>query len=318
MKIALLDVKVGTKVGCTFTAVNMRNMILLSKELNADFYYSVDQLKGNNKLYDVVLVGFGSVSSEAVVTRDFISNNCKRAIFISGEYEQQTSPALWYSNKNYDVVKNYEGIGNLAGRRNGRILKTYELNLNLLIAKEPNQVTQKKYDCIYYGRWREDRAKYFKRYIQNGMYLSTSTKNMKKFKHAGCNPKYLYTISWEERKETLNLFRYSLYIEDEYTHNVFNNLANRWYEAGFCNNVVFFDVNCWNTIRKSEIAYFEEQIKDYIVSSDEDLQAKIEYCNQDFERHLAIQKGWRLNQMVLRQDMINQLKRIIENSVKTA
>jgi hypothetical protein len=313
MKIALLDVKVGTKVGCTFTAVNMRNMILLSKELNADFYYSVDQLKGNNKLYDVVLVGFGSVNSEAVVTRDFISNNCKRAIFISGEYEQQTSPALWYSNKNYDVVKNYEGIGNLSGRTNGRILKTYELNLNLLIAKEPNQLTQKKYDCVYYGRWREDRAKYFKKYIQNGMYLSTSTKNMKKFKHAGCNPKYLDTISWEERKETLNLFRYSLYIEDEYTHKVFNNLANRWYEAGFCNNVVFFDVNCWNTIRKSEIAYFEEQIKDYIVSSHEELQAKIEYCNQDFERHLAIQKGWRLNQMVLRQDMINELNRIIEN-----
>jgi hypothetical protein len=313
MKIALLDIKVGTKVGSNFTAVNMRNMILLSKELNADFYYSVDQLKGNNKLYDVVLVGFGSVNSEAVVTRDFISNNCKRAIFISGEYEQQTSPALWYSNKNYDVVKNYEGIGNLSGRTNGRILKTYELNLNLLIAKEANQLTQKKYDCVYYGRWREDRAKYFKRYIQHGMYLSTSTKNMKKFKHAGCNPKYLDTISWEERKETLNLFRYSLYIEDEYTHKVFNNLANRWYEAGFCNNVVFFDVNCWNTIRKSEIAYFEEQIKDYIVSSHEELQAKIEYCNQDFERHLAIQKGWRLNQMVLRQDMINEMKRIIEN-----
>jgi len=312
MKIALLDVKVGTKVGCTFTAVNMRNMILLSKELNADFYYSVDQLKGNNKLYDVVLVGFGSVNSEAVVTRDFISNNCKRAIFISGEYEQQTSPALWYSNKNYDVIKNYEGIGNLAGRTNGRILKTYELNLNLLIAKEPNQLSKKKYDCIYYGRWRGDRAKYFKRYIQNGMYLSTSIKNMKKFKHAGCNPKYLDTISWEERKETLNLFRYSLYIEDVYTHSVFNNLANRWYEAGFCNNVVFFDVNCWNTIRKSEIAYFEEQIKDYIVSSYEELQAKIEYCNQDFERHLAIQKGWRIGEMHHRDQMIKELKVLLE------
>jgi hypothetical protein len=311
MKIALLDVKVGTKVGCTFTAVNMRNMILLSKELNADFYYSVDQLKGNNKLYNVVLVGFGSVNSEAVVTRDFISNNCKRAIFISGEYEQQTSPALWYSNKNYDVVKNYEGIGNLAGRTNGRILKTYELNLNLLIAKEPNQLSQKKYDCVYYGRWREDRAKYFKKYIQNGMYLSTSTKNMKKFKHAGCNPKYLDTISWEERKETLNLFRYSLYIEDVYTHSVFNNLANRCYEEGFCNNVVFFDINCLNTIRKSEIAYFEEQIKDYIVTNYEDLQSKIEYCNQDFERHLAIQKGWRIGEMHHREEMIKELKIII-------
>jgi hypothetical protein len=313
MKIALIDGK-KTKVNLSERkAVNFRNLVLLKNELNAELLTSYEDLKRNiNTIYDVVILGFGSPSTEINITKNII-NNSKKAIFISGEYEQQTSPPLWYSNKNYDVVKNYESLGKLAGKTNGRILKTYELNLNLLIAKEPNQLSEKKYDCVYYGRWREDRAKYFKKYIQNGMYLSTSTKNMKKFKHAGCNPKYLDTISWEERKETLNLFRYSLYIEDEYTHNVFNNLANRWYEAGFCNNVVFFDVNCWNTIRKSEIAYFEEQIKDYIVSSHDELQAKIEYCNQDFERHLAIQKGWRLNQMVLRQDMINELKRIIEN-----
>ena len=310
MKIALLDIKVGTKVGSNFTAVNMRNMILLSKELNADFYYSVDQLKGNNTEYDAVLVGFGSMNSEAVYSRDFIKRH-SNIIFIVGEYEQRINPALSYAKNMFKVVRNYDGINEI--QHKDRQISDNVINLNLLIAKKPNQLSQKKYDCIYYGRWREDRAKYFKKYIQNGMYLSTSTKNMKKFKHAGCNPKYLDTISWEERKETLNLFRYSLYIEDEYTHKVFNNLANRWYEAGFCNNVVFFDVNCWNTIRKSEIAYFEEQIKDYIISSHEELQAKIEYCNQDFERHLAIQKGWRLNQMVLRQDMINELKRIIEN-----
>jgi hypothetical protein len=312
MKIALLDVKVGTKVGSNFTAVNMRNMILLSKELNADFYYSVDQLKGNNTEYDVFIFGFNSINSETTYTQKFIERHPHAKYFVlCGEYEQSDCVNLRYVKRDFTIIQNYEGKTRIGLKE--QHLGKHELNLNLLIAKEPNQLTQKKYDCVYYGRWREDRAKYFKKYIQNGMYLSTSTKNMKKFKHAGCNPKYLDTISWEERKETLNLFRYSLYIEDQYTHKVFNNLANRWYEAGFCNNVVFFDVNCWNTIRKSEIAYFEEQIKDYIVSSDEELKAKIEYCNQDFERHLAIQKGWRLNQMVLRQDMINELKRIIEN-----
>lgn len=312
MRIALLDIKVGTKVGGNFTAVNMRNMVLLQKELGADFYYSTDQLINNNKKYDVFIFGFGSINSDIELTKKFVSKSKNaKLIFISGEYEQQTSQPLWYLKVPYVVIKNYEGLGKLAGKKTGQIKETYDLNLNLLIAKKPNELITKKYDCIYYGRWREDRADYFKRYIQGDLYLSTSLKNMKKFKHAGCNPKYLDTISWAERKETLNLFRYSLYIEDKYTHKIFNNLANRWYEAGFCNVVMFFDVNCWNTIRKSEISYFEEQIKDYIVTDYKTLQEKIDYCNRDFEKHLAIQKGWRMQELQLRSDMINELKSII-------
>jgi len=317
MRIALLDIKVGTKIGCNFTAVNMRNMILLQNKLGADFYYSTDQLFNNNKQYDVFIFGFGSINSDIENVKKFVlkSNNPK-LIFISGEYEQQTSQPLWYINKPYTVIKNYETLGKLAGRTNGRILKTFDLNINLLIVKQPNELTNKKYDCIYYGRWREDRADYFKKYIQGGLYLSTSTKNMKKFKHEGCNPKYLDTISWADKKETLNLFKYSLYIEDKYTHKVFNNLANRWYEAGFCNNVMFFDINCWNTIRKSEIGIYENEIKDYIVTDYNSLQDKINECNKDFNEHLAIQKTWRINEMLLRDDMINELKNIISNGRK--
>jgi hypothetical protein len=312
MRIALLDVKVGTKVGSNFTAVNMRNMILLQKELGADFYYSTDQLINNNKQYDAVLVGFGSMNSEAVLTRNFIKRH-QNIIFIVGEYEQKINPALSYAKNNFNLVRNYEGRNQV--QHKDRQISDNILNLNLLIAKQPNQLITKKYDCIYYGRWREDRADYFKKYIQGGLYLSTSTKNMKKFKHEGCNPKYLDTISWADRKETLNLFKYSLYIEDKFTHNVFNNLANRWYEAGFCNVVVFFDINCWNTIRKSEIGYYEEQIKDYIVTDYQSLQDKIDYCNKDFEKHLAIQKSWRMNELKLRADMINELKNIVTNGI---
>jgi hypothetical protein len=310
MRIALLDIKVGTKVGSNFTAVNMRNMILLQKELGADFYYSTDQLINNNKQYDAVLVGFGSMNSEAVLTRDFIKRH-QNIIFIVGEYEQKINPALSYAKNNFKLVRNYEGRNEV--QHKDRQISDNILNLNLLIAKQSNQLTEKKYDCIYYGRWREDRADYFKKYIQGGLYLSTSIKNMKKFKHEGCNPKYLDTISWDDKKETLNLFKYSLYIEDKYTHKVFNNLANRWYEAGFCNNVMFFDVNCWNTIRKSEIGIYENQIKDYIVTDYNSLQDKINEYNKDFNKHLAIQKTWRMNELFLRQKMIEELKNIISN-----
>lgn len=75
--------------------------------------------------------------------------------------------------------------------------------------------------------------------------------------------------------------------------------------------MVFFDFNCWDTIKKSEIGYFEEQIKDYIVTDYDSLQKKIEYCNQDFEKHLAIQKSWRIGELQYRKEMIDKLKEII-------
>jgi hypothetical protein len=313
MKIALLDVKKATGLKSKFTAVNVRNLFLLKKELNCElFLFEKDLI--TNKKYDVVIFGFNSIHTETKLTQDFIRNNTNintKFFVLCGEYEQSDCVNLRYEKRDFSVIQNYEGKTKLGLKE--QHLNVYELNLNLLISKEPNKLKEKKYDCIYYGRWREDRADYFKKYIQGGLYLSTSIKNMKKFKHEGCNPKYLDTISWDDKKETLNLFKYSLYIEDKYTHKVFNNLANRWYEAGFCNNVMFFDVNCWNTIRKSEIGIYENQIKDYIVTDYNSLQDKINEYNKDFNKHLAIQKTWRMNELFLRQKMIEELKNIISN-----
>jgi hypothetical protein len=275
-------------------AVSYRNAEILAKELNADILMNkTDRLK--DKDYDVIILPYFNRYTDYVTLKSLIRKNQTRWLLRS-EYEKVIVSMKEF--KPFYEIGNFEGCNNF-------------LNTNLLIAKEPNQLTVKKYDCIYYSRYRADRMKYCKEYLQGEIYLSTHPKNHKHFFHAGCTPKLIKHINWTPKKETLNLFRYSLYIEDVYTHSVFNNLANRWYEAGFCNNVVFFDVNCWNTIRKSEIAYFEEQIKDYIVSSYEELQAKIEYCNQDFERHLAIQKGWRIGEMHHRNQMIKELKKII-------
>lgn len=275
-------------------AVSYRNAKILSNELGADLLmYKDDKLQ--NKEYDVIILPYFNRYTDYVTLRKLVKKKQKRFLMRS-EYEGVN--AIFKEFNPYSEICNFQGGQNF-------------LNTNLLIAKYPNNLTQKKYDCIYYSRYRVDRMKYCKEYLQGDIYLSTHPKNHKHFFHAGCKPKLIKHIDWTEGRETLNLFRYSLYIEDVYTHSVFNNLANRWYEAGFCNNVVFFDVNCWNTIRKSELAEYENEIKNYIVTDKFDLQEKINECNLDFEKHLAIQKNWRKNELQLRTNMIEELKQII-------
>lgn len=276
-------------------AVSKRNAEILAKELNADLLqYSTDKLQ--KKDYDVIILTYSNRYTDFKTLETLIHKNQKR-FGIKTEYEEVGYDRPYF--RPFKTIANYQNGGD------------YILNTNLLIARKPNELIQKKYDCIYYSRYRADRMKYCKEYLQGNIYLSTHPKNHKHFYHAGCKPKLIKHIDWTKGKETLNLFRYSLYIEDVYTHSVFNNLANRWYEAGFCNNVVFFDVNCWNTIRKSEIGHFEDQIKDYVVSNYAELIEKITYCNQNWERHLAIQKSWRIGELYHRSKMIDELKGII-------
>ena len=313
MRVALIDVKGNdSRTIDKNSSMNIRNMVLLSKYLGADFFYNAHQLSTRNNDYDVLVFGFGGMSANIEQVRQFVNKEKNRRIFwFITEYDSPKNPSLYYVCK--DLSLGYAAIQNMQtdAMKDKRCIKRYMLNLNLLIAREQNALTEKRYDCVYYSRWRKDRKKYLKVYLQGDIYFSSDSKNFKKHKHIGCKPKYIKKLSWEQGKETLNNFRYSLYIEDEYTHNVFNNLANRWYEAGFCNNVMFFDVNCWNTIRKSEIAQYENQIKDYIVSTHKELLDKIEYCNKDFMYHLNIQKSWRKDELRLREKMLQELKDIV-------
>lgn len=309
MKIAVIEIYPAKKMDFKkMIDAHLRNSVIIANEINADLLcVESDFLKALKKKYDVLILGYASGYAPFTLIRKLVDNNPQaRKIVLSNEYN--IVPSIGGFNP-YDLIANYDKIKS----KGNTIKKFFHLNLNLLFARIPNPLTQKKYDCIYYGTFRVNRSKYFKEYLQGDIYLSTSDKNFKKYKHIGANPKWIKKLTWDQKKETLNNFRYSLYMEDEYTHKVFNNLANRWYEAGFCNNVVFFDENCINTIRKSEIGYFEEQIKFYMVSDYKSLQEKIKECNKDFEKHLAIQKMWRMSEMQLRTEMIENLKNIIFN-----
>jgi hypothetical protein len=287
---------------------HLRNSVVLAKYLNADLLLIEDDfLKSLNKDYDVIILSYGARYAPFKLISEIFKRNEKAKMFwITNEYNLR--PIHTICHYPHEIVANFD-----QQPYTKNVTDFHTLNLNLLLAKKPNKLENKKYDCIYFGTFRVNRTVYFKKYLQNDVFLSTSEKNFKKYKHLGCNPKLIKKLNWVEGIETLNLFRYSLYLEDTNTHNNFNNLANRWYEAGFCNNVMFFDKNCLPSIQKSEIGQFEGEISYYLVNSYKELQEKIKECNKDFERHLLIQQSWRKDELKLRDKMMLDLKNIFFN-----
>ena len=282
-----------------------RNTLIISDYLEATFLYNENEYnKHLDSKFDVIIIFYSNYYSPVKQMKQIADNNKDAKFFwILNEYAISAN-YTFLNDKNVTYIRNWEEEGEIM------------LNLNLLFSKNPNEVKEKRYECVYYGTFRLDRAEYCKEYLKEDLYLSTTSKNFKKYRHIGCTAKLINKLSWEEKKETLNLFKYQIYIEDKHTHKVFNNLANRYYEAGFCNNVIFFDVNCRNTINKSELSYYKEQVEDYIVKSYEDLQSKIKECNKDFNKHLAIQKSWRMNEATARDNMLKELKNIIYNGTE--
>lgn len=282
-----------------------RNTLIISDYLEAIFLYNENEYnKHLDSKFDVIIIFYSNYYSPVKQMKQIADNNKDAKFFwILNEYAISAN-YTFLNDKNVTYIRNWEEEGEIM------------LNLNLLFSKKPNEVKDKPYECVYYGTYRADRAEYCNEYLKEDLYLSTTSKNFKKYRHIGCTSKLIKKLSWEENKETLNLFKYQLYIEDKHTHKVFNNLANRYYEAGFCNNVVFFDINCRNTINKSELSYYKEQVEYYIVKDYEDLQNKIKECNKDFDKHLAIQKSWRMNEATARTNMLKELKNIIYNGTK--
>ena len=302
MKIAILDARVGggRSVEGSHT-VAYRNLAILRDELHADLFINPEDIK-NRKDYDVIICGFGSTSCEKEMSTRFLSDNSSAKIYwLVGEYEQSTFAPLFYSKREFEVIKNFEHQ-----IKNKKCTKQHFLNINTLLTKQPNPAKTKKYDCIYYGRWRPDRLKYFKKYLNSYMYLSTASKNIKMFYHNLCRPKLIKPLIWVNRRETLSLFRASLYIEDEYTHNHYNCLGNRFYEALWCNVVPLFDASCINTLKKSGYTDYEW----HVVRSTDDIKAK---CNEIKEGNTGSLKKWQSQAVKEKHQVITAIKRLIKN-----
>lgn len=302
MKVAIIECfsnSEGARNGAS-TIAHIKNNKIIADYLKCPYFITEEELKfAAAESWDVLLFTNSSAFADHKDIKRVLEGNPRtRKFYITNDYK--ATPHSELNKYEYEVIGNFEPISQKR--------KHYFLNLNALMAREPASQTEKKFDCIYWGACRPDRAKYFKEYLRRGLYLSTTPKAKASFLELGCTPKYIAPVNWG--RSVTNLFRYSLYLEDEWIHSHFHNLANRWYEAGIYNNVTFFDRNCENTISKSEIAGVYDDF--YTVGSYEELMAKIEECNQDFQKHLRIQRSWHEIDLMTKDSVLQKIKQIIE------
>jgi hypothetical protein len=168
---------------------------------------------------------------------------------VTNEYNLGEPRTLWMAAK---AGRKYTVLANHPHRVSKVVMKYVDdwilLNLNSLVYGNYSFVNQGGKECVYYGSYRDDRKKYFKKYF-DGMTVSTHMKNRPKIDALEVNPNYINRLNIQ--KGDLSKYGFSLYIEDEKTHDAYNYLANRFYESINSGTICLFDESCENTIAQS-------------------------------------------------------------------
>jgi len=152
--------------------------------------------------------------------------------------------------------------------------------------------------------FRKDRTIYFTRYFDENIIVSTSQKNILLFKQLGMNPLFAKQFYWG-KTSALERFKFSLYLEDVYSHQHYTYPANRFYEALMFGVVQLFDRNCQRTFK---IAGYD--ISDYLVKGRTSLHRKMEEIEKDYQAHHKIQMQWKAKAKEERAEAIEQLRPI--------
>lgn len=248
-------------VSVNSTVAHVRNSIEITRVLNLKFDCSLVDLSFDPKeprQYDLIIFNYAGMGCnfdniERVIN---MQKNC-RIGWITNEFELFAND---FVKKRMDfMITNFEEHGIKKAHKYKDLLM---VNLNTLIFSGINPYIDKKYDCCYFGTYRKYREIYFQKYFKDGFILSTTKKNFKKFIDLDLTCKITDKFHTVAKEETLNLFRSTLYIEDTKTHDCFNFMANRFYEALQCNTALFFDRSCINTINKDEYEIDEYFIVD--------------------------------------------------------
>ena len=299
MKTLIIDSHKGNLNNNNLHLINAHQ---IAKNINADIICSYkgvnDEIKSG---YDTII--FNHASAYSFVDYAWLEANPNAKLFyITNEYNLGEPRILWMAvkraNRRYTVIANHPPEAS-------KVVTKYtddwiSINLNSLVYDHQTKcnIKDKSKDIIYYGSFRNDRCKYFNKYFNDYLIVSSHAKNVEKFKSRGITANFIPRIDWG--KDGLKDYHCSLYIEDETTHTHYNYLANRFYEALNYNVVPIFSVECLGTIEKSGypittdlIFSNKDQIKDvvkYVKDNSEIIvQYLVHYCikaNEEKQRTL--------------------------------
>jgi hypothetical protein len=294
------------------SVVHCRNSFIIASYLGADLISHETEIENTlKKSYSHIVCCYASGYMMYKKYFKILEKNKNADIFwLVNDHKVHDSPLLrmWiekYQIK-YDMISNnnrnaYDlGVLNyiLSGKKiNEWIENWYVLNLNCLIFDistkrrvKKNLFQESKEDCIYYGTYRQDRILDMLDYNSFDYCISTSKKNVSKYKQSGVLARYIKKLDWQIGNETLYNFKYSIYFEDSHTHTNYAFMGNRYYECIMLDVLVFFDYRCRQTIEKSGY-----RISEFcIVKNGEDLRNKISLLESnrlEYEQLINLQRS---------------------------
>lgn len=276
----LIIESIGRPIEADFSKTSVahaRNSVILSQILDADLITGEKDLHlAEGKAYDHIICSYASPYMKYKTLIDVVRNNPDAQLWwFVNDHDLEDNILLrnvlaeTNGQRGFNMICNnsregYRGwilrkkVRNLAGEQIG-ILDDFighwhTLNLNALIYQyeRPYSWEEKTGGAVYWGTMRKWRLPDLIEYQGPHLTISATPRTQKKFAENGVSSSpFVDKLSWQRGCEDLAQYKFSLYVEDEHTHENYAHMANRYYEALMFNVVTFFDAKCRANIEKS-------------------------------------------------------------------
>ena len=316
--------------------VHVKNSQIIADYIGADIISHQSQIKDviNNE-YDVIICAYSSPYMKYNAYLEILDANNKAKMFwLVNDHDLEDNILLrkWVLkyNSSFHMICNNPRSGyrswilnkNINQKKlNDWIDEWHTVNLNTLIFDEnlfntTKDTSSKTNDIIYYGTFRKHRIKDMLDYNNVNYYISSSKKNHLKYKLQNINAKFIEKLLWFDKEpdmfEPIGLrlkdYKYSIYFEDEHTHNNYAFMANRFYECVMNNTLLFYDFRCGLSITTSNYKIDDFQI----VNNGNELLEKINsLTTEQYQSLLTIQQSNVKQILNDKQEALNLIKNTI-------